>query len=97
MDRKNILKQAISGSHIGNKTAFIPTLWNDGTVSIGAGLTYQSFENEKAFFNAIPDLLQNVDGVFYKGKMIENLHDYRRMRKALKVAETESILDIEKY
>lgn len=97
MNRKNILKQAISGSRIGNKTAHIPVFWEGGKVSVGAGITYQQFENEQAFFNAIPDLLQKVDGVFYKGKMIENLNDYRRMRKALKVAETESILDIEKY
>lgn len=27
MDRKNILKQAISGSRIGNKTAHIPVFW----------------------------------------------------------------------
>ena len=97
MDRKKIIKQAISGSRIGNKTAHIPVFWEGGKVSVGAGLTYQQFENEQAFFNAIPELLENVDGVFYKGKMIENLNDYRRMRKALKVAETESFLDIEKY
>ena len=97
MDRKKIIRQAMSGSRIGNKTAHIPVFWENGKVSVGVGLTYQSFENEKAFFNAIPDLLQKVDGVFYKGKMIENLNDYRRLRKALKVAETESILDIQKY
>lgn len=97
MNRKNILKQAMSGSRIGNKTAHIPVFWEGGKVSVGIGVTYQQFENEQAFFNAIPDLLEKVDGVFYKGKMIENLQDYRRLRKALKVAETESFLDIEKY
>lgn len=97
MNRKNILKQSISGSRIGNKTAHIPVFWEGGKISVGAGITYQQFENEQAFFNAIPELLENVDGVFYKGKMIENLQDYRRLRKALKVADTESILDIQKY
>lgn len=96
MNRKNILKQAISGSRIGNKTAHIPVFWEGGKVSVGAGATYQQFENEQAFFNAIPELLEKVDGVFYRGKMIENLQDYRRFRKALKVAETESILDKQK-
>lgn len=97
MDRKKIIRQAMSGSRIGNKTAHIPVFWEGGKVSVGVGVTFQQFENEQAFFNAIPDLLQKVDGVFYKGKMIENLQDYRRLRKALKVAETESFLDIEKY
>ncbi|WP_312752149.1 hypothetical protein [Epilithonimonas hominis] len=97
MDRKKIIKQAMSGSRIGNKTAHIPVFWEGGKVSVGIGVTYQQFENEQAFFNAIPDLLEKVDGVFYKGKMIENLQDYRRLRKALKVAETESFLDLEKY
>ena len=97
MNRKNIIKQVISGSRIGSKTAHIPVFWEGGKVSVGAGVTYQQFENEQAFFNAIPELLEKVDGVFYRGKMIENLNDYRRMRKALKVAETESFLDIEKY
>ena len=96
MNRKKIIKQAMSGSRIGNKTAHIPVFWEGGKVSVGIGVTYQRFENEQAFFNAIPDLLENVDGVFYKGKMIENLQDYRRIRKALKVAETESFLDLEK-
>lgn len=97
MNRKKIIKQAISGSRIGNKTAHIPVYWTNGKVSVGIGVTFRQFENEQAFFNAIPDLLKNVDGVFYKGKMIENLNDYRRLRKALKVAETESFLDLEKY
>ena len=96
MNRKKIIKQAMSGSRIGNKTAHIPVFWEGGKVSVGIGVTYQQFENEQAFFNAIPELLENVDGVFYKGKMIENLQDYRRIRKALKVAETESFLDLEK-
>lgn len=80
MDRREQVKKIIGEKK--NKTCVILSSTNDGSYFCGIGANYQRFPDVVSAYQAIPSILERVDGVFFRGRMIENVRQWKRLDTA---------------
>ena len=83
MDRQAEIKKLLQkAEQTQQKDVFLPSYWTDGTISVGTGERCRKYENEPEFFNDIPNLLEEIDAVFFRGKMVENVKQWEKIKKS---------------